>query len=161
MNNIINNTDIISSPIISKIICTDTKIYPLAEFVLYFDGCSKGNPGSAGIGAVIYKEGVEIWASCKYIGNKKTNNESEYLALIFGLESAIENNIKSISVCGDSLLVINQINNIYKVKNQNLHELYERVVGLKSKFDYIDFNHVLRKYNKRADYLANLALNNI
>ena len=138
-----------------------SRVYPSTEFVLYFDGCSKGNPGPAGIGAVIYKKGVEYWSSCKYIGNYKTNNESEYRALIFGLEAAIKYNIKTLSVCGDSLLVINQINKMYKVKHPKLYELYEQVDLLKSEFDYIDFNHVYRKDNKRADELSNIALDNI
>jgi ribonuclease HI len=134
------------------------KIFPILEYVLYFDGCSKGNPGPSGIGAVIYKNKIEIWNACKYIGDKRTNNESEYSALIMGLEEAIKMNIKELSVCGDSLLVINQVNGIYKVKNQNLLVLYENVLLLKSKFTYIDFNHVYRNNNKRADELSNLAL---
>ena len=136
----------------------EAKIYPSTEFVLYFDGCSKGNPGHAGIGAVIYKKGIEYWAACKYIGDKKTNNEAEYSALIFGLRSAIDQNIKILSVCGDSLLVINQVNKIYKVKNPKLAVLYDEVVNLINLFTYIDFNHVFRKENKRADLLSNLAL---
>ena len=137
---------------------THPKIFPILEYVLYFDGCSKGNPGPSGIGAVIYKNKIEIWNSCKYIGDKRTNNEAEYSALIMGLEEAIKMDIKELSVCGDSLLVINQVNGIYKVKNQNLLVLYENVLLLKSKFIYIDFNHVYRNNNKRADELSNLAL---
>lgn len=135
-----------------------SKVYPSTEFTLKFDGCSKGNPGRAGIGAVIYKNGLEYWASCKYIGDKKTSNESEYSALIFGLESAIEKNIKELSVYGDSLLVINQINGVYKVKNENLFRLYEKAIILKKQFSYIDFNHIYRKDNKRADELSNIAV---
>lgn len=137
---------------------SESKIYPTTEYVLYFDGCSKGNPGPAGIGAVIYKNGVEYWAACKYIGNKRTNNEAEYFALIFGLQYTLEQDIKTLSVCGDSLLVINQVNKIYKVKHPNLAELYEQVVKLVAQFDYIDFKHVFRKENKRADKLSNLGL---
>jgi ribonuclease HI len=136
----------------------EAKVYPVTNYVLHFDGCSKGNPGPAGIGAVIYEEGTEIWFSCKYIGDNKTNNESEYSALILGLEAAIEKNITCLSVCGDSLLVINQVNNVYKVKHPNLFDLHEKVAHLKKQFDYIDFNHVYRTDNKRADQLSNLAL---
>ena len=135
-----------------------TKVYPITEFVLYFDGCSKGNPGHSGIGAVIYKNGFEHWSSYKYIGNNITNNECEYSALILGLEAAISLNIINLSVCGDSLLVINQVNNIYKVKHPNLFNLYENVNKLKKNFTYINFNHVYRKDNKRADQLCNIAL---
>jgi ribonuclease HI len=59
---------------------------------------------------------------------------------------------------GDSMLVINQINVLYKVKNQKLFELYNRVNAFKTEFKYIYFNHVYRKDNKRADKLSNLAL---
>jgi len=134
------------------------KIFPICEYTMHFDGCSKGNPGPAGIGAVIYKNREEIWGNCKYIGDNRTNNEAEYCALILGLEELIRNDIKNVSVCGDSLLVINQINGIYKVKSAKLFPLYEKVLSLKTQFEYIDFNHVYRENNKRADELANLAL---
>lgn len=137
-----------------------SKIYPSSQFTLYFDGCSKGNPGSAGIGVVIYKDGEEYWSASKYIGPNKTNNEAEYSGLIFGLQAAQELGIKTLSVYGDSLLVINQINKIYKIKNSNLFELYNEVIKLIANFTYIDFNHVYRKYNKRADQLSNKALEN-
>jgi ribonuclease HI len=137
----------------------ETKIYPVSDYILNFDGCSKGNPGPSGIGAVLYKNKVEIWVGCKYLGDNKTNNEAEYSALIFGLEQAIKLNIKTLSVCGDSLLVINQINGLFKVKHPNLLALYNEVINLSLKFTYIDFNHVYRNYNKRADQLSNQGLN--
>lgn len=137
------------------------KIYPETEFVLYFDGCSKGNPGPSGIGAVLYKNGIEYWSSYEYIGEKKTNNEAEYRALIMGLETAIKHNITKLTVYGDSLLIINQVNDNYKINNINLMELYQHVELLKSSFSFISFSHVYRKNNKRADYLSNLALKHI
>lgn len=137
-----------------------SKIFPTTEYVLYFDGCSKGNPGPSGIGAVIYNNKIEIWSSYEYIGDKRTNNEAEYMALILGLEQAIKLKIDTLSVCGDSLLVINQVNGVYKVKNQNLLMLYEKVLLHKQLFTYIDFNHVYRNNNKRADALSNLAITN-
>jgi len=138
----------------------DAKIYPSSEFILNFDGASKGNPGLSGAGAVIYKNRQEIWSSCKFIGCK-TNNQAEYSALILGLEGALALGIKTLSVLGDSLLVINQINGLYKVKSDFILPLYKEVLTLKSKFNFIEFNHVYRDYNKRADELSNLALENI
>lgn len=158
MYNMNNKQMIVRLPSIKLTTSTESKVYPFTEFVLYFDGCSKGNPGHAGIGAVIYKKGVEYWTDCKYIGNKRTNNEAEYSALIFGLKYAIDLGIKRLSVCGDSLLIVNQVNKIYKVKNPNLVDMYNEVIKLKTHFDYIDFNHVYRKDNKRADQLSNLGL---
>ena len=149
---------IIIPDINSKVIHNPSPIYPKNEDVLYFDGCSKGNPGPSGIGAVLYKNKIENWSDSKYIGNKRTNNEAEYCALIMGLENAIRSNIKKLSVCGDSLLVINQVNGVYKVKHVNLIPLYERVIELKTQFKTIDFTHVYRNENKRADQLSNIAL---
>ena len=133
------------------------KIYPKLPYRLNFDGCSKGNPGAAGIGAILYFEDQEIWCSNQYIGIK-TNNESEYMALILGLNEALLRSISELIVCGDSLLVINQMKGTYKVKNKNLLELYNYAKYLCNNFQYIEFNHVYRNCNKRADKLANLAL---
>jgi len=138
----------------------ESKIFPICEYTLHFDGCSKGNPGYAGIGIVIYKNNEEIYCSSKFIGIK-TNNQSEYLALIFGLEEALKMGIDTISILGDSLLVINQINGIYKVKSDTLVELNQEANELKKQFKYIVFNHIVREKNKRADELSNIALLNI
>ena len=133
------------------------KIYPTCEYVLHFDGCSKGNPGPAGIGAVLSKSGSEEWCGCQFIGNR-TNNQSEYSALILGLKEALSRNIKQLQVYGDSLLVINQVTGKFQVKNVLLQELYKEAVNLIAKFDYIELSHVYRQFNKRADELSNLAL---
>ena len=133
------------------------KIYPKCEYVLHFDGCSKGNPGSSGIGAVISKLDIEEWCGWQYIG-KKTNNQSEYSALILGLNQAISRNIKELQVYGDSLLIINQVTGKFKVNNVLLQELHQEVIKLTKNFNYIAFNHVYRDKNKRADQLANMAL---
>lgn len=127
------------------------------EYILHFDGCSKGNPGPAGIGAVLYKNGVEYWSGCKFIGSK-TNNESEYNALIFGLENAVNMGIKVLSVRGDSLLVIKQVNGEYKVKHNNLISLHNQITELQTNFERINFKHVYRNDNKRADQLSNIGL---
>ena len=127
------------------------------EYILNFDGASRGNPGPAGIGAVIFHNGKEIWASCQYIGTK-TNNQSEYSALILGLKQALTRDIKCLQVYGDSQLIINQINGEYKVRNPGLQDLYKEVQDLQAHFESIVFTHVYREFNKRADQLSNMAL---
>ena len=129
------------------------------EYLMQFDGCSKGNPGKAGSGAVIYKNNSEIWGKSLFIGHKNTNNEAEYMGLIIGLEEAINMDIKDLYVEGDSLLVIKQMKGLYKVKAENLYKLYEKAKKLEKQFTSVSYNHVYRDKNKRADELSNMALN--
>jgi ribonuclease HI len=141
---------------------TSPKIYPeveMTEYKLQFDGCSKGNPGTAGAGSVIYKNGEEIWSGSTYVGNLCTNNEAEYQGLILGMRAAIEQlNISHIIVEGDSMLVIKQMKGEFKVKSQNLQVLHRIAKQLSHRFDHITFQHVYRDNNKRADELSNLAI---
>ena len=122
---------------------------------MYFDGCSKGNPGEAGAGAVIYHNRDEIWSASVYVGDKKTNNVAEYTGMIIGLTEAINRNIKQLSVKGDSMLVIKQMKGEYQVRSTNLTELFTISTQLASQFDIITFDHVYRHMNKRADELSN------
>jgi ribonuclease HI len=128
------------------------------DYKLFFDGASKGNPGLAGAGAVIYHCEEEIWHGSKFIGEKATNNEAEYSGLIIGLNKAIELNIKSLLVNGDSLLIINQMTGKYKCNSENLLPLYNTAKELSKKIIDIQFQHVYRNFNKRADELSNIAI---
>jgi ribonuclease HI len=128
------------------------------KYVLFFDGCSKGNPGKAGCGAVMYENNVEVFSKAVFVGKKETNNYAEYMGLIVGLENAIIQNIKVLTVKGDSMLVIKQMNGLYKVKSPNLIPLFEFAKQLETKFDKITYHHVYRNDNKRADELSNIAL---
>jgi ribonuclease HI len=123
-------------------------------FTLYFDGSSIGNPGKAGAGAVLYKDDTEIWAISHYIGENITNNVAEYKGLLLGLEECVKQDIKKVSVKGDSLLVINQMKGVYKVKAPHLKELYNASKEFEKRFDEITFTHVYRSENTRADYLS-------
>ena len=126
-----------------------------AEYVMNFDGCSKGNPGPAGAGAVIYQNGIEIWGACDFVGNKETNNMAEYAGLILGMKEAVHRNIRKIAIKGDSLLVIKQMRGEYKVKSENLLESFAQAKKLEKDFDVIMYDHVYRTENKRADELSN------
>ena len=128
------------------------------DFKMNFDGCSKGNPGLSGAGAVIYENNEEIWGDHLFVGEKFTNNHAEYAGLILGLQQAKKMNIKHILVEGDSLLVINQMSNIYNCNSPNLIELYNKAKELEKYFDKIHYQHVDRKFNKRADQLSNVAV---
>lgn len=137
------------------------KILPMQyEYELFFDGCSKGNPGPAGAGAVIYKNEIEIWSKSIFVGKRETNNVAEYNGLILGLQEAVKQNIRELSVKGDSELVIKQINGQYKVKSHAMIPLYLKVKTLQNCFDKIEFVHLYRDKNKRADELSNIGVSN-
>jgi len=145
------------------------------HYFLYFDGCSKGNPGVAGCGAVLYDNFQnEIWSGSLFVDKQATNNVAEYKGLIFGLQNVIKLNetnkqnnpyntdelIKTITVNGDSLLVIQQMKGVWKVKNDRMIELYKEAKNLEWEFNKIVYNHVPREKNKRADELSNIAVVN-
>ena len=136
----------------------EAKIFPEIEYRLQFDGCSKKNPGLAGAGAVIYKYSKEIWSGYLFVGTNATNNYAEYSGLIIGLEKAVELNIKTLHVEGDSLLVINQMTGKYKCNSQNLIDQHNKAKELAAKFDIINFVHIFRNKNARADELSNQAV---
>jgi ribonuclease HI len=129
------------------------------SFTMYFDGCSKGNPGLAGAGAVLYDpSGKEIWADSFFVGTKETNNVAEYTGLLLGLREASKRGIQDILVRGDSLLVIKQMRGEYKVNSPNIQSLFLEARQLSLKFKTIVFEHVYREKNKRADELSNLGI---
>ena len=128
------------------------------NYCMMFDGCSKGNPGPAGAGAVLYANNTEIWAKSIYIGERETNNIAEYTGLILGLNEAVRQNIRILTVKGDSELIIKQMTGRYKVKSENMLEMYERAKELEKQFDKIDYFHVYRHLNSRADALSNEGL---
>ena len=127
------------------------------RYQLYCDGASRSNPGDASIGISILLDGKEVHTISKKIGIA-TNNEAEYQALIDGLNYCVDNSIKEIEVFLDSNLVVEQVNKNFKVKAGNLKVLNSKVDDLIQEFDFIEINHVYREENKRADQLANMAL---
>jgi ribonuclease HI len=126
---------------------------------MYFDGCSKGNPGRAGAGAVMYDaQGAEVFAESVFAGYSATNNEAEYTGLILGLNESLKRGITELQVRGDSQLVILQMQGKYKVNSPNLVSLHQCASTLASKFSKIKFEHVYRNSNKRADALSNAGI---
>ncbi len=125
---------------------------------LYTDGAARGNPGPAGIGAVIKDDGGRLVREIyKYLG-EATNNQAEYVALIEGLKGSLKYGAKEVEVFADSELMVRQLNGEYRVKNQGLKPLYKEVVELLQKFNKYTISHVRREFNKEADSLANKAI---
>jgi len=132
---------------------------------LHTDGGSRGNPGNAGAGAVLFDEhGTVLHETAKYLG-VETNNFAEYSAVILGLELIVKQFGKTacknleVTVRMDSELVCKQLNNEYQIKEETLFPLYIRIHNaMVSTFPAIRFEHVPRAENAHADHLANRAM---
>lgn len=130
----------------------------MTAHVLYCDGASRGNPGAAAIGFVLYEpDGSTAVELGGYIG-ETTNNVAEYRALIAGLETALDRAVDEIDVRLDSLLLVRQVKGEFRVKAAHLKPLHRQAVSLLSRFDRATIEHVRRERNKVADALANEAL---
>ena len=126
--------------------------------VIHTDGGSRGNPGQAAIGVVVnnkeYAERIGV----------RTNNEAEYMALVFALKKAKQLLGKAkakgatLDVRMDSELVVKQLNSEYKIMEETLQPLFMQVWNLRLDFGTVRFTHVLREENRRADRLVNRAL---
>ncbi|ADE57896.1 ribonuclease H [Aminobacterium colombiense DSM 12261] len=123
----------------------------------HFDGASRGNPGEAGAGAVLYnEEGHMVWQKFAYLGSQ-TNNEAEYGGLLLLLREIQLRGIKKIVIRGDSRLVICQMKKEWKVNSPHLKELWEEAQSL-LKGCQATFEWVPRKENSNADLLSNKAI---
>jgi ribonuclease HI len=130
----------------------------LKEAKLYTDGGSRGNPGPSASGfAILDMDGKVIVKEGVYLG-VTTNNQAEYQALRLGLEQAKKMDIPVLHVYMDSMLVINQMRGIFKVKNRDLWPIHEAIKQLSAAFRQISFTHVPREFNKIADRAVNEAL---
>lgn len=123
---------------------------------LYTDGGARGNPGPSGMAALLFGANDSLIDFTAVYDKHLTNNQAEYMALIEGLKLAIKSQIKQLTCMLDSELIVRQLNGIYKVKNENILELNQRVVKLQGSFDKIEFIHIPRSQNKFADKLVNL-----
>jgi ribonuclease HI len=107
---------------------------------------------------VIYDSGGrEVHTVSRRIG-RATNNEAEYQAAIAGLEAALALGASGVSLRMDSELVVRQLEHRYKVRNPRLQPLFARVMELRRAFNQFDVDSIPRALNKRADELANQAL---
>jgi ribonuclease HI len=128
------------------------------RLLIYVDGASRGNPGPAGAGVVIFgPEGETLAEEHVYIG-EATNNVAEYRALLLALQKAREMRATRIQVFTDSELLYRQMEGRYRVRNSKLVALFQEAISLSKDFQEFRLQHILRSENKRADLLANLAV---
>jgi len=137
---------------------TDVEIATNSQAIIYTDGGSRGNPGPSACGYVIMDGAQSVMAQGgEYLGIT-TNNQAEYQGVRLGLEKARELGLRSVDFRLDSMLVVNQMNGIYTIKNRELWPINERIRELIADFDHVTFRHVPRELNQLADSQVNRTL---
>lgn len=130
----------------------------LSEWVLYIDGAARNNPGPAGAGFFITHNNSALCKEGYYLG-RKTNNQAEYCALLLGLHY-LKSQLpagQAITVLSDSLLLVRQMNSIYKVRHPKIIPLHKVATRLREHF-VATFNHIPRERNTEADKAANMGI---
>ncbi|MDO4611445.1 MAG: reverse transcriptase-like protein [Candidatus Saccharibacteria bacterium] len=128
---------------------------------VYVDGASRGNPGPSGIGYCIYDSAGQVIAQGGEFIGFATSRVAEYYAMRKGVELAIEKGLKSVRFVSDSLMVVNQLNGIFSVKNKDIMPIYRDIKELLKNFENVSFTHVQRSSNVVADTEANEAIDQI
>jgi probable phosphoglycerate mutase len=121
------------------------------------DGGSRGNPGPAGYGVVIHLDDGSVVRLKEALG-VATNNVAEYRGLLRALEWAAHQGLSRVLVRSDSLLLVQQMRGIFRVKNAGLQPLFIEAQRLARGIGSVEFEHVRRELNAEADRLANEAM---
>lgn len=122
----------------------------------HIDGAARGNPGPAGAGVYIEAEEDRPAEELFEPLGKTTNNVAEYRALLLALKRAQEMGAQAVEILSDSLLLVQQVNGVFKIKAPHLIPLVSDAVRRAKSFRRFSIRHVSREQNKRADRLANL-----
>lgn len=126
---------------------------------LFCDGGSRGNPGIAGSGSVLYNEDGDTLVEIAYVvGAKSTNNVAEYYGLLRGLEAARDLGATRVDVSMDSKLVVEQMTGRWKIKHPDMQKLARDARDVATSFDKVTYTWVPRAKNKKADELSNVAM---
>jgi ribonuclease HI len=128
------------------------------RLLLFCDGASRGNPGTAGAGAVLKDASGKVVARLGKLLGEATNNVAEYEGLLLGLRHARKLGAKEIEIAADSQLLVRQIEGKYKVKNPALRVLHQTAMKLLGEFDHWSVRHVYREQNTEADEMSNRAI---
>ena len=126
--------------------------------VAYIDGGARGNPGPAGFGVRVERQDGSIVEEFSEAIGVATNNVAEYRGLIAALEWAKRQGEREVHVRSDSLLLVQQMKGIYRVKHEGLRPLHEKARLLARDIGTVTFEHVGRSLNAHADRLANAAM---
>ncbi|WP_424102691.1 ribonuclease HI family protein [Moorena producens] len=121
--------------------------------IIHFDGVSKKRTNQSACAAIIQYQG-EVYPVSQYLGFT-TQNQTEYMGLILGLQKTLKLGAKQAKIYGDCELVINQLHGDYMVKNNNLVSFHTRAKTLLDKLDFYELIWINKTQNLEADQLAN------
>ncbi len=130
----------------------------MSHATLYADGGSRGNPGPAASGAVLFADDGAVIAEVGVYLGIATNNVAEWRALLAGLERARELGIDEIAIRMDSELVVRQVTGVYRVKHADLIPLASQAKAMLRTFKTVEIKHVPRKENAAPDAVVNQVL---
>ncbi|MFN2483752.1 MAG: ribonuclease HI family protein [Candidatus Limnocylindria bacterium] len=126
--------------------------------MIHTDGAARGNPGPAGLGAVLRTpDGSVVVELAEYLG-VRTNNHAEWRAVEAALVEALRLGARHVDLRMDSQLVARQIAGMYRVKHVDLIPIHRRVMDLLSRFEGYSVGHVPRELNRDADRMSNVAI---
>lgn len=144
---------------LGDVVESDKGVANKTTLTIYSDGGSRGNPGPSASGYVIYRDGKQLESGGQYIGIT-TNNQAEYTAVLLGLQAACKyaDASSTVQFYMDSMLVVNQMNGVYKIKNRDLWPIHQKIRELMKEFNSVHFSHVYRDDNIAADAEVNKIL---
>lgn len=136
----------------------DGEVPQLDELKIFADGGSRGNPGPSASGFVVMDMEDNVLVDRGVYLGVTTNNQAEYTALKLALEECRKMGAKKVEVYMDSLLVVNQMRGIFKIRNRDLWPIHQAIMELVKSFKHVSFSHVPREFNKAADAAVNRAM---
>jgi len=135
---------------------------PGRRLLIYTDGAARGNPGPAGLGAILRdaESGAVVAELARFLG-VRTNNYAEWTAVADALGEALRLGATHVDLRMDSELVARQISGRYRVKHPDLKPIHASVMGMLGRLDGYTVGHVPRELNKDADRLSNVAIDEL
>jgi ribonuclease HI len=129
------------------------------RILIYTDGAARGNPGPAGLGAILRdaQTGEVLAELARFLGIR-TNNYAEWTAVEEAIRHALELGASQLDLRMDSELVARQISGRYRVKHADLKPIHARVMAMLGQLESYTVGHVPRELNKDADRLSNVAI---
>ena len=122
---------------------------------MYFDGAV--NSKGAGVRVILITPGGEMIPIAKRLEFEVTNNQAEYEACVFGLETLRSMGAEQITVYGDLMLVVKQVSKAWEVKEEKLKPYVNNLLTVILSFNQCKFVHLPREDNQVADAVATLA----